>query len=145
MEFHYYSLILIASLTGLPAQLTRATWVSRVCQVFPSGKPLDRFAAWLCQPALAHPPRTVAWLCGSPTHTLIFASRAVLYASQACMASPAPREPLALAESVRAILAGLDADPKLGGKGLSEAFARSFPELLAEAKALAVLALSHLE
>ena len=52
------------------------------------------------------------------------------------MASPAPREPLAQAESVRAVLAELDADPKLGGKGLSEAFARSFPELPAEAKAL---------
>ena len=34
-------------------------------------------------------------------------------------------------------MAELDADPKLGGKGLSEAFARSFPELPAEAKALA--------
>ena len=45
------------------------------------------------------------------------------------MASPAPREPSALAEPVRAVLADLDADPKLGGKGLSEAFARSFPEL----------------
>ena len=40
------------------------------------------------------------------------------------MASPAQREPPALAESVRAVLADLDADPKLGGKGLSEAFAR---------------------
>ncbi len=44
------------------------------------------------------------------------------------MSSPAPHEPMAPTESVRAVLAGLDADPKLEGKGLSEAFARSFPE-----------------
>ena len=31
-------LILTASLSGLPAQLTRAARVSRVCQVFPSGE-----------------------------------------------------------------------------------------------------------
>ena len=53
------------------------------------------------------------------------------------MASPAPREPLALAESVRAVLGGLDDDPKLQGKGLSAAFARSFPDLPAEVKSLA--------
>ena len=40
MEFHYYYIILIASLTGLPAQLSRAARGSRVCQVFPSGKQL---------------------------------------------------------------------------------------------------------
>ena len=43
------------------------------------------------------------------------------------MTSPAPREPLALPKSVRAVFELLDADPKLEGKGLSEAFARSFP------------------
>ena len=50
------------------------------------------------------------------------------------MASPAP---LALAESVRAVLGGLDDDPKLQGKGLSAAFARSFPDPPAEVKSLA--------
>ena len=40
MEFHYYYIILIASLTGLPAQLSRAARASRVCQVFPPGKQL---------------------------------------------------------------------------------------------------------
>ena len=53
------------------------------------------------------------------------------------MASPAPREPLALAESVRAVLGGLDDDPKLQGKGLSAAFARSFPDPPVEVKSLA--------
>ena len=53
------------------------------------------------------------------------------------MASPAPREPPALAESVRAVLGGLDDDPKLQGKGLSAAFARSFPDPPAEVKSLA--------
>ena len=53
------------------------------------------------------------------------------------MASPAPREPMALAESVRAVLGGLDDDPKLQGKGLSAAFARSFPDPPAEVKSLA--------
>ena len=77
-------IILIASLTGLPAHLSRAARVSRVCQVFPPGKPLDRFAAWLCQTALSHPPHTVVWLWGSPTPTLISASRACLCAAQAC-------------------------------------------------------------
>eukprot|EP01043_Picozoa_sp_COSAG02_P003905 COSAG02_NODE_99_length_37069_cov_24.910957_1_plen_110_part_00 len=45
------------------------------------------------------------------------------------MTSPAPREPMAPSESVLAALAQLDADPKLEGKGLSAAFARSFPDL----------------
>ena len=53
------------------------------------------------------------------------------------MTSPAPREPLAPTESVRAVFELLDADPKLEGKGLSEAFARSFPEPPAEVEALA--------
>jgi hypothetical protein len=53
------------------------------------------------------------------------------------MASPAPLEPTALPESVLAVLAQLDADPKLEGKGLSAAFARSFPDLPAEGSALA--------
>ena len=53
------------------------------------------------------------------------------------MTSPAPREPLAPSESVRAVFEQLDADPKLEGKGLSEAFARSFPDPPVEAEALA--------
>ena len=53
------------------------------------------------------------------------------------MTSPAPREPTAPSESVLAALAQLDADPKLEGKGLSAAFARSFPDLPAEGFALA--------
>jgi hypothetical protein len=53
------------------------------------------------------------------------------------MASPAPREPTAPLESVLGALAQLDADPKLEGKGLSVAFARSFPDLPAEGFALA--------
>ena len=53
------------------------------------------------------------------------------------MTSPAPREPLAPSESVRAVFELLDADPKLEGKGLSEAFARSFPEPPVEVEALA--------
>ena len=53
------------------------------------------------------------------------------------MTSPAPREPLAPSEPVRAVFELLDADPKLEGKGLSEAFARSFPEPPVEAEALA--------
>ena len=52
------------------------------------------------------------------------------------MASPAPREPSALVESVRAVFGGLDADPKLEGKGLSAAFARSFPDPPAEVSTL---------
>ena len=52
------------------------------------------------------------------------------------MTSPAPREPTAPPESVLAALAQLDADPKLEGKGLSAAFARSFPDLPAEGFAL---------
>ena len=50
MEFHYYYIILIASLTGLPAQLTRAARVSWVCQVFPSGKPLDLSLIHISEP-----------------------------------------------------------------------------------------------
>ena len=59
------------------------------------------------------------------------------------MASPAPREPMALAESVRAVLGGLDDDPKLQGKGLSAAFARSFPDPPAEVKSLAATRLAY--
>ena len=54
---------------------------------FPLGKPLDRFAAWLCQPALAHPPHTVVWLWGSHTPSLIFASRACLLVTQELLVS----------------------------------------------------------
>ena len=77
------------------------------------------------------------WFRGSLTHTLISVSRACLCVPQALTTSPAPREPLAPSESVRAVFELLDADPKLEGKGLSEAFARSFPEPPVEAGALA--------
>ena len=60
------------------------------------------------------------------------------------MTSPAPHEPLAPTESVRAVFELLDADPKLEGKGLSEAFARSFPEPPAEAEALAATEAAHM-
>ena len=53
------------------------------------------------------------------------------------MTSPAPRGPTGLPEPARAAFAALEADPKLGGKGLSEAFARSFPSLPAEVRSLA--------
>ena len=54
------------------------------------------------------------------------------------MASPAPSPaPLGLSESVRAVFAQLETDPKLVGKGLSSAFAASFPDLPAEATGLA--------
>ena len=60
------------------------------------------------------------------------------------MTSPAPREPLAPTESVRAVFELLDADPKLEGKGLSEAFARSFPEPPAEVEALVATEAAHM-
>ena len=54
------------------------------------------------------------------------------------MATPAPSPaPLGLSESVRAVFARLETDPKLVGKGLSSAFAASFPDLPAEATGLA--------
>ena len=53
------------------------------------------------------------------------------------MASSAPREPSGVPEPARVAFEALEADPKLGGKGLSEAFARSFPSLPAEVTSLA--------
>eukprot|EP01043_Picozoa_sp_COSAG02_P001039 COSAG02_NODE_21_length_53083_cov_95.733618_26_plen_143_part_00 len=48
--------------------------------------------------------------------------------------------PSHVAESVLAVVGRLDADPKLEGKGLGAAFARSSPDLLAEAEGNALAA-----
>ena len=51
------------------------------------------------------------------------------------MASPAPA-PVPLGESVLALFGRLEEDPKLAGKGLSSAFAASYPDLPAEVSLL---------
>ena len=51
--------------------------------------------------------------------------------------APSPAPSLGLSESVRAVFAELEEDPKLAGKGLSAAFATSFPDLPTEATTLA--------
>ena len=51
------------------------------------------------------------------------------------MASPAPA-PVPLGESVLALFGRLEEDPKLAGKGLSSAFAASYPDLPAEVSSL---------
>ena len=51
--------------------------------------------------------------------------------------APSPTPSLGLSESVRAVFAELEVDPKLTGKGLSAAFAASFPDLPTEATTLA--------
>ena len=51
--------------------------------------------------------------------------------------APSPAPALGLSESVRAVFAELEEDPKLVGKGLSAAFAASFPDLPTEATSLA--------
>ena len=51
------------------------------------------------------------------------------------MASPAPA-PVPLGEPVLALFGRLEEDPKLAGKGLSSAFAASYPDLPAEVSSL---------
>ncbi len=70
-------------LSGLPAQLISPARISRVCQVFGSAKPLDRFAPCLWHRAPTHgPPHTVVCFRWAPRSPLGFVSRARLCAPE---------------------------------------------------------------
>ena len=105
-----------------------------VCQVFPSGKQLDRFAPCRWQRALAHP-RSPSERSSGPPSTHPFAWRGPLglrFLMETTSPSPGLDVPAAVLEPVLAELRAMDEDPRLGSVGVGAAFAAAFPAMPSE-------------